>query len=129
VLDDRHTLIVPDVDAKRKMGLRRHPGASLEEHERVVGENLLIRSDGHLPDDARAQSSRRGSITLPKLRIALRTDADDEPDVGALHRCRSNSQNHDGVRVITAGAIGGISENAPTRLSLAHEAEEASALK
>ena len=116
---------MPDRDGDRMYRIK----SPLEEHERVVGENLLIRSDGHLPDDARAQSSRRGSITLPKLRIALRTDADDEPDVGALHRCRSNSQNHNGVRVITAGAIGGISENAPTRLSLAHEAEEASALK
>jgi hypothetical protein len=27
-----------------------------------------------------AQRARRGSITLPKLRIALRIDADDEPD-------------------------------------------------
>src|SRR6476619_2015000 len=52
----------------------------LEEHERVVGESLLVRSAGHLPDGAMAQRSRRGSITLPKLRIALRIDADDEPD-------------------------------------------------
>jgi len=51
-----------------------------EEHERVVAESLLVRSEGHLPDGAMAQRARRGSITLPKLRIALRIDADDEPD-------------------------------------------------
>jgi hypothetical protein len=53
----------------------------LEEHERVVGESLLVRSEGHLADGAMAlaQRSRRGSITLPRLRIALRIDADDEP--------------------------------------------------
>jgi hypothetical protein len=52
----------------------------LEEHERVVGESLLVRSEGHLPDEAIAKRSRRGSITLPKLRIALRIDSDDESD-------------------------------------------------
>jgi hypothetical protein len=59
----------------------------LEEHERVVGENLLVRSDGYLPDGdvaAVAQRSRRGSITLPKLRIALRIQADNEPDRWSL---------------------------------------------
>jgi hypothetical protein len=50
----------------------------LEDYERVVGENLLVRSDGCLPE-VREQRSRRGSITLPKLRIALRVDAEDEP--------------------------------------------------
>ena len=49
----------------------------LEEHERVVEENLLVRSDGYLPEEALAQSSRRRSITLPKLRIALGIQADD----------------------------------------------------
>jgi hypothetical protein len=52
----------------------------LEEHERVVGESLLIRSDGHLPEERLAESKRPGSITLPKLRIALRTLSDDEAD-------------------------------------------------
>src|SRR5258707_14400248 len=51
----------------------------LEEYERVVGENLLVRSDGCLPAEVRERSSRRGSITLPKLRIALRVHAEDEP--------------------------------------------------
>ena len=31
----------------------------LEEHERVVGESLLIRSDGHLPEKRLAESKRR----------------------------------------------------------------------
>src|SRR6476619_6027945 len=44
----------------------------LEEHERVVSESLLVRSEGCFPDRVAslAQSSRRGSITLPTLRIA-----------------------------------------------------------
>jgi hypothetical protein len=50
----------------------------LEEHERVVGENLLVRSDGCLPVEICEQSPRRGSITLPKLRIALRVEAEGE---------------------------------------------------
>ena len=58
----------------------------LEEHERVVGESLLVRSEGCFPDRVAtvAQSSRRGSITLPKLRIALRIQADNEPDHWSL---------------------------------------------
>ena len=52
----------------------------LEEHERVVGESLLIRSDGHLPEERLAENKRPRSITLPKLRIALRTLSDDEAD-------------------------------------------------
>jgi hypothetical protein len=46
----------------------------LEEHERVVSENLIVRSEGCFPDErvaALAQSSRRGSITLPTLSIAF----------------------------------------------------------
>ena len=50
----------------------------LEEHERVVSENLIVRTEGCFPDErvaTLAQSSRRGSITLPTLRIAF-----EEPD-------------------------------------------------
>jgi hypothetical protein len=67
---------MPERDGDRMYRIK----SPLEEHERVVGESLLVRSEGHLPDGAMAQRSRRGSITLPKLRIALRIDADDEPD-------------------------------------------------
>jgi hypothetical protein len=38
----------------------------LEEHERVVGENLLVKSEGHLPEVPQ-QGVRRRSITLPIL--------------------------------------------------------------
>ena len=38
----------------------------LEEHERVVEESLLVKSDGHLPE-IKERDLRRGSITLPAL--------------------------------------------------------------
>jgi hypothetical protein len=66
---------MPERDGDRMYRIK----SPLEEHERVVGESLLLRSDGHLPDEAMAKRSRRGSITLPKLKIALRIDAGDEP--------------------------------------------------
>ena len=74
---------MPERDGDRMYRIK----SPLEEYERVVGENLLIRSDAHLPDEAGAQSSRRGSITLPKLRITLRIEPDDEPD-----RCTTSEQ-------------------------------------
>ena len=40
----------------------------LEEHERVVRENLLVKSDGCLPDEFVLQRSQRRSITLPSLK-------------------------------------------------------------
>ena len=54
----------------------------LEEHERVVSESLLVRSEGCFPDRVATltKSSRRGSITLPTLRIAF----DDDPDRWSL---------------------------------------------
>jgi hypothetical protein len=96
------------------------------------GENLLVRSNAILPEVALAQSSRRGSITLPKLRIALRDTSGRRAK--SLERCIGAEAIR---RIITAcrsgrmaaGAIGGISENAPTRLSPAYEAEEPSALR
>ena len=39
----------------------------LEEYERVVKEDLLVRSNGHLPEEARKAGPRRRSITLPTL--------------------------------------------------------------
>ena len=67
---------MPERDGDRMYRIK----SPLEEHERVVGESLLVRSEGHLPDEAIAKRSRRGSITLPKLRIALRIQTDDKPD-------------------------------------------------
>ncbi len=40
----------------------------LEEHERVVQESLLVKSEGFLPEKALNKSSRRRSITLPTQR-------------------------------------------------------------
>jgi hypothetical protein len=53
----------------------------LEEHERVVSESLLVRSERCFPDRVAPleHSSRRGSITLPILRIDF-----DEPDRWSL---------------------------------------------
>jgi hypothetical protein len=43
----------------------------LEEYERVVKEDLLVKSTGDLPDEAApARVSRRSSITLPTLQAA-----------------------------------------------------------
>ena len=50
----------------------------LEEYERVVGENLLVRSGGYLPEEVLEQSSRRGSITLPKLTTVLSLQPENE---------------------------------------------------
>src|SRR6202011_2781478 len=50
---------------------------------RIVGiarTAFLCQIKRYLPEVALAQSSRRGSITLPKLRIALGIQADDEPN-------------------------------------------------
>ena len=66
---------LPERDGDRMYRIK----SPLEEHERVVGESLLVRSERHLPDEPLARRLPRGSITLPKLTIALRIDADDEP--------------------------------------------------
>jgi hypothetical protein len=65
---------MPERDGDRMYRIK----SPLEEHERVVGESLLLRSEGHLPEEAMAKRSRRASITLPKLKIAFRIDAGDE---------------------------------------------------
>ena len=39
----------------------------LEEYERVVKEDLLVKSPGYLPEKAPARVSRHSSITLPTL--------------------------------------------------------------
>jgi hypothetical protein len=40
----------------------------LEEYERVVREDLLVKSKGYLPEEVLKQGSRRRPITLPTLR-------------------------------------------------------------
>jgi len=42
----------------------------LEEYERVVKEDLLVKSNGYLPEETPARVSRYGSITLPTLQPA-----------------------------------------------------------
>jgi hypothetical protein len=39
----------------------------LEEYERVVREDVLVKSEGHLPEETLKGGSRRRSITLPAL--------------------------------------------------------------
>ena len=73
--DYKVTAAMPDRDGDRVYRIK----SPLEEHERVVGENLLVRSDGYLPEDVLGRRVRRGAITLPNLRIALRFQADDVP--------------------------------------------------
>jgi hypothetical protein len=43
----------------------------LEEYERVVKEDLLVRSNGHLPEEAHKEGPRRRSITLPTLQAQV----------------------------------------------------------
>ena len=47
---------MPERDGDRMYRIK----SPLEEHERVVGESLLVRSEGHLPDGAMARRSARG---------------------------------------------------------------------
>ena len=42
----------------------------LEEYERVVKEDLLVKSTGYLPEEAPARVSRHSSFTLPTLQAA-----------------------------------------------------------
>jgi hypothetical protein len=55
---------MPDRDGDHIYRIR----SPLEEHERVVQESLLVKSEGFLPEKAQNKSSRRRSITLPTLR-------------------------------------------------------------
>ena len=72
---------MPDRDGDRMYRIK----SPLEEHERVVAEDLLVRSEGYLPEEGLQQSSRRRSITLPTLRrpqdkLELSEIFDDEVD-------------------------------------------------
>lgn len=54
---------MPDRDGDRMYRIK----SPLEEHERVVAESLLIKSDGYLPEEVPKPRERRRSITLPTL--------------------------------------------------------------
>jgi len=43
----------------------------LEEYERVVTEDLLVKSMDYLPEEVLKQRPRRTSITLPKLTASV----------------------------------------------------------
>src|SRR6267154_4413394 len=55
---------MPDRDGDHMYRIK----SPLEEYERVVSENLLVKSDGCLPDEVVRQRSLRRSITLPSLK-------------------------------------------------------------
>jgi hypothetical protein len=62
--DYRIVAVMPDRDGDRVYRIK----SPLEEYERVVAENLLVKSEGHLPEDL-PRRSRHRSITLPRLQI------------------------------------------------------------
>ena len=55
---------MPDRDGDHMYRIK----SPLEEHERVVAEYLLVRSEGYLPEEDLQPVWRRRSITLPTLR-------------------------------------------------------------
>jgi hypothetical protein len=62
--DYRIIATMPDRDGDRMYRIK----SPLEEHERVVKESLLVKSDGFLPEEAPKRNARRRAITLPTLR-------------------------------------------------------------
>jgi hypothetical protein len=61
--DYRIVAAMPDRDGEHVYRIK----SPLEEYERVVKEDLLVRSNGHLPEEARKIGPARRSITLPSL--------------------------------------------------------------
>jgi len=57
---------MPDRDGDHMYRIK----SPLEEYERVVKEDLLIKSNGYLPEETPARVSRHSSITLPTLQPA-----------------------------------------------------------
>ena len=56
---------MPDRDGDHMYRIK----SPLEEYERVVREDLLVKSKGYLPEEVLKQGSRRRSITLPTLQL------------------------------------------------------------
>jgi hypothetical protein len=63
--DYRIVAVMPDRDGDHIYRVK----SPREEHERVVNESLLVKSEGCLPDETPKQRSRR-KITLPTLQGA-----------------------------------------------------------
>ena len=61
--DYRIIAAMPDRDGDRMYRIK----SPLEEYERVVREDLLVKSNGWLPEEALKRPARRRSITLPTL--------------------------------------------------------------
>jgi hypothetical protein len=61
--DYRIVAAMPDRDGDHMYRIK----SPLEEYERVVKEDLLVKSKGYLPEEVLKQGSRRRSITLPTL--------------------------------------------------------------
>ena len=64
--DYRIVAAMPDRDGDHMYRIK----SPLEEYERVVKEDLLVKSNGYLPEEAPARVSRSSSITLPTLQPA-----------------------------------------------------------
>jgi len=63
--DYRITAVMPDRDGDHMYRVK----SPREEHERVVNEDVLVKSDGYLPEETPKQRSRR-KISLPTLQGA-----------------------------------------------------------
>jgi hypothetical protein len=61
--DYRIVAAMPDRDGDHVYRIK----SPLEEYERVVKEDLLVKSQGYLPEEVLQKTPRRTSITLPKL--------------------------------------------------------------
>jgi hypothetical protein len=59
--DYRIIAVMPDRDGDHIYRIK----SPLEEYERVVKEDVLVKSEGSLPEEVVEQRSRRRSITLP----------------------------------------------------------------
>jgi hypothetical protein len=56
---------MPDRDGDHMYRIK----SPLEQHERVVEESLLVKSDGYLPEEVPKRGSYRTSITLPTFAV------------------------------------------------------------
>jgi hypothetical protein len=63
--DYRIIAAMPDRDGDHMYRIK----SPLEEYERVVKEDRLVKSKGYLPEEVLIQGSRRRSITLPTLQL------------------------------------------------------------
>ena len=64
--DYRIVAAMPDRDGDHMYRIK----SPLEEYERVVKEDLLVKSNGYLPEEAPARVLRHSAITLPTLQAA-----------------------------------------------------------